>query len=154
GSEGIMPFFSAGLHYNVVAGELAGQPTPSNADLEAAEASLFVSSAQIAGYGAALQLWPAYPHDRLFGTYADTDKPLLMLASPLDAQTTIGPAPALASHYTKPNQSFVVIERGSHGLIDQSPTPSGVDCGLSLVSQFLNAPTAPLDVACLEEVLP
>ncbi len=153
GSTGVSSYFSGGLHFNVVAGELAGRPTPSEADILAADASLRVSSVQMLGYRAVVDLWPAYEHDAFQGAYADTATPLLFLQSPLDAQTTIGPASELASHYVAANQTFVTIDRGSHGLVSQSPTPTG-NCGMDLIGQFLGDPTVTLDTSCNDDVLP
>ncbi len=153
GSSGLLPFVSGALHFNVVAGELSSRPSPTVAEITAADALLRVSSEQILGYRAVVEVWPAYEHDQYLGAYADTTTPLLFLQSPLDAQTPFAGAQELASHYTQPHQSFVVIDRGSHSLITESPTPTG-PCGMKIIAQFVEDPTATLDTSCNADVLP
>lgn len=146
-------YFSGALHFNVVAGELAERPTPTQAQIAATEAPLFVTSLQLGAYGKAIELWPAYAHDAFFGAYATTTTPILMLQSPLDAQTAFAGASDFASHYTQAHQTFVVIDRGSHGLVNQSPTAMG-DCGMNVIGQFIVDPTKTLDTSCNADVLP
>jgi len=145
--------FSAALHFNVVSGELCETPAPSQAELAAEEQALTISSVQMAGYRAAYELWPRYEPGPLNGAFATTSTPLLMLNSPLDAQTTFGPAAAFASHYTGEHQTFVAVERSAHAVASGSPMAEGT-CGMRLIGPFLREPSAPLDTSCKDQVLP
>lgn len=152
-AAGSLPYISSALHFNVVAGELAPRPTPTAAEIVAVDAPLRVATEQIRGYREVVALWPGYEHDTYFDTYATTSTPLLFLQSPLDGQTPIEGAQELASHYTEPHQSFVTISRGGHGLITESPTPTG-PCGMKIIAQFMADPKAALDTSCSADVLP
>ena len=152
--NGPSEYFSAALHFNVVNGELVESPVPSLAELAAEEETLLISSLQMAGYRAAYELWPRYEAGPLDGNFVDTSTPILMMNSPVDAQTTHGPATAFASNYTGEHQTFVEVPYSSHAVLSGSFLPDGTTCGAALVAQFLNAPTLPIDTSCTEQVLP
>ncbi|MBK6520755.1 MAG: alpha/beta fold hydrolase [Polyangiaceae bacterium] len=147
-------YFSGGLHFHVVNSERVSHPPPSVDELIASAESLFVSSEQMPAYRATYDPWPIYDAGPYLGTFAETSTPILMMQSPLDAQTVIGPTAEFEAAYDGPNQTFVVVERSGHAVLSQAPMADGSICGMVLAAQFLLDPTSALDTSCKDEVLP
>jgi len=62
------------------------------------------------------------------------------------------PAETFASHYRGENQTFVPIDRGSHGVLHNSPVAgTDEDCGTTVTRQFLADPTSELTTSCATE---
>jgi hypothetical protein len=102
--------------------------------------------------------WPRYKHDDYVGKYPDTATPVLLMNGTLDPQTPQVFADQIATHYTKPNQSYVVFERAAHCVLSQSPMPFDngsyePPCGMMVWKDFLDDPTAPLWKACATQTL-
>jgi pimeloyl-ACP methyl ester carboxylesterase len=148
-------YFSGALHFNVVSSELTANPPPTKADLDGLDATYTVSSVQMNMYLAVDQLWPAYDPAPWLGTYAATSTPVLMLNGAFDIQTPEEGAAAFASHFTAANQTYVKVDRASHGVLNNSPV-EGQDssCGAIITGAFLKDPTATLDTSCASEAKP
>lgn len=101
-------------------------------------------------------LWPKYT-DYLDDQWAQTDVPILMLQGKLDPATPYDTAATLKDHYTGANQTFVTFPYGSHNVTNGSPTGSYADethCAKQLWLDFMEDPTAPLDISCAAQTLP
>jgi hypothetical protein len=111
--------------------------------------------------------WPTYPDDGHFGEWPQTAKPILMLNGTLDPQTTLAMAQPAGEHLTAAHQTFVTVPYSAHGVVFQSYTSASVDllvanqdgyvmetCGMKLMYQFLDDPTAALDTSCLDDLNP
>lgn len=62
---------------------------------------------------------------------------------------------AVESHFTGPNQTFVMLPRAPHTLESPAESMGGSSsCDLALLLQFLADPEAPLDTSCTERILP
>jgi hypothetical protein len=55
------------------------------------------------------------------------------------------------SHFAGPHQRYVVLPRAQHHVLNNSPvTAAGAPtCAQTLLTQFVNDPTADLDLSCL-----
>lgn len=105
----------------------------------------------------AYDAWPRYERDEHVGKYATSSTPMLLMNGSLDPQTPQEFADAVAPHYTKPGQSYVVFPRAAHGVTSQSPTRfergDGEPCGRTVWEQFVESPTAALDTSCTSRIL-
>lgn len=105
----------------------------------------------------AYDAWPRYERDEHVGKYPSSSTPVLLMNGSLDPQTPQEFADAVAPHYTKPGQTYVVFPRAAHGVTSQSPTRfergDGEPCGRTVWEQFVAAPTAALDTSCTSRIL-
>jgi hypothetical protein len=132
-------------------------PAPSWEEIEADGAGAVVFPRVFPGPDT-LRVWdeaPSYPRDEHVGRFATTGVPMQMMNGTLDPQTGLEDAMPTAEHFTGPHQTFVVIERGVHGLLYESrydvDDGTAGTCGMDLIVQFLADPTAALDTSCRTE---
>jgi pimeloyl-ACP methyl ester carboxylesterase len=100
--------------------------------------------------------WPHYDPAPYAGQWAQTTVPMLMMNGGLDPATPLAGALTVKDHFQGQNQTFVTFADEGHGAEGQSPTDVfwSHDCGLEIVDQFFDDPTAQLDTSCLGSVLP
>ena len=99
-------------------------------------------------------LWPTYAAPER-DVIAETTTPALLLMGELDPQTPPSTGAPLAERYQQIEQTVVVIERGAHNLIVNSPLQGTEEtCGSQLLEQFLAQPSATLDTSCATMTLP
>ncbi|XXX73353.1 alpha/beta fold hydrolase [Sorangium sp. So ce134] len=145
-------FYSPVLRNNITLSELWADPPPSLAEVNAFLAEANVALGLMDDAAAIRESWPLYTPDAYAGQWAATSVPLLLLQGELDFIPSAIPE-AVESHFTGPNQTFVMLPRAPHTL--ESPTGStGGSCDLEILLQFLADPEAPLDTSCTEEILP
>ncbi|WP_437574115.1 alpha/beta fold hydrolase [Sorangium sp. So ce887] len=145
-------FFSPVLRNNIMLSELWADPPPSVSETQEflAQANVVIGLTDDAA--AIRESWPRYTPDAYAGQWATTSVPLLLLHGELDFIPSAIPE-AVESHFTGPNQTFVMLPRAPHGL--ESPTDlMGGSCDRELLLQFLADPEATLDTSCTEQVLP
>ena len=142
---------SDSLFYNVTLSELWPEEPPTAAEIDAEQATLYVSTGLTSEIAAAT--WGKYADDAWVGRWAETDTPLLMMNGDLDPQTPLAVAREMASHFTGPHQQFVTVPRAAHAVTVRTPVaPGATPCGMQLFLAFLAAPEAPLDLRCLDEI--
>jgi pimeloyl-ACP methyl ester carboxylesterase len=147
--------FSAGLSANIILSELSARPMPTADEVTANVDPLIASVDAGPKMADAITAFPLHDRDRYFGSFGATDVPLLMLNGTLDPQTPLSVAEPAGDFYRGTNQHFVQIPYSPHTTLTQSLiNGSGDTCGAELARQFLDAPTAPLDMSCLSLVLP
>jgi pimeloyl-ACP methyl ester carboxylesterase len=141
------------LYYNVVFGELWPRPAPSQAQLvQQFLSAVFATPASISlrDRGAS---WPSYTQDEFFKRWARTETPVLMMNGTMDVQTPIETAELYKPKFSLAKQTFVRVEHGNHGLINQAPMADGRQCGIDLMVQFMKSRGA-VDTSCATKVLP
>jgi len=147
---------SSALQLHVAFSEIWEEPAPSAADLKAqCESQLFCPGFG-AGTGSAFDLWPRYPHDQYVNLWPMVATPILAFNGTLDPQTPIGTAKAAADHLKSPGQTFVEVPFSPHGVVFESvvTTPSAPPCGLQMMAGFIADPKAPVNTACLADLVP
>ena len=148
-------YHARGLYYNVAASELLPTPAPTDADILAGDEALTILGQSVRVLRVIQGVWPLYDPSPWLGAYASTSTPVLILQGTYDIQTPLGPAEAFASHFQGANQTFVPIDRGSHGVIHNSPViGTDTDCGTIVAQQFLADPTSELTTSCATETPP
>ncbi|AKT41244.1 alpha/beta fold hydrolase [Chondromyces crocatus] len=147
---------SRALGMNILLSEMVQRELPSEAELEAEQAGALFSFDIGPYYRALYEVWPRYPRDEYAEQYPSTRIPMLLLNGTLDPIASIDIAQEVASHYRKPHQTFVPIERAVHGTLVGSPTtaPPHTPCGLTLFRSFLSEVKTPVDTSCVAEVQP
>jgi hypothetical protein len=142
------------LEMHLVITELTS-PAPSDYEL----AEEFFSCSFATGYGVSslsnASQWQLPPEpDPLVGGWAAPLVPVLALNGALDGQTPPAPASEVSERYGGPHQTYVELPRTGHVAILQSPTGGAMTCGLELLTQFLQAPEAELDLSCRDRISP
>jgi hypothetical protein len=90
-----------------------------------------------------------------------------MMNGDMDPQTPLSTALPAKNYHDKPNQIFVEVPWSPHGVLFASHTDTSIEnmltggldyltdtCGFELFSAFVNDPTAPLDLSCLQNTHP
>lgn len=99
--------------------------------------------------------WPIYdePFTDQWPTF---DQPVLVLQGQLDAKTPLATARTIEPHLRGDHQHFVEVPDASHVVIASTPTTDGspLPCGLLIMAGFVADPTGPLDLACLDHLVP
>ena len=95
--------------------------------------------------------WPTYDPGELADRWAETRVPMLMLSGTLDPQTPPAVAAAAGEHFTGAQQHYVQVPWAAHGVVFQSPTVDGTQCGAELMADFVRAPDE-VDRSCLRRV--
>jgi pimeloyl-ACP methyl ester carboxylesterase len=148
---------SNALLVNIAMSEMEEEPAPTLSELEALLSDSLFAIPEIETYRLeTYQSWPKYRRDEYVGKYPDTATPILMMNGTLDPQTPQDFADAIAPHYAKPNQSYVVFPRAAHCVISQSPTGDDAiseHCGMTVWKQFVANPTRSLDTTCTSKIL-
>lgn len=98
--------------------------------------------------------WPRYPRDEFVGKLAAFGGPMLMLQGELDAATPYRHATRVRDQFSGPNQNWAAFPTGAHDPGDFTPLAGGSHCAMNLFEEFLDAPNAPLDMSCIDDVLP
>lgn len=141
------------LGTNIVLSEMWESPPPTYDEMQRRFFSARVALGASLNEPLVSDRWNVYA-EPLAGILADTDVPMLMLSGGLDPQTPLAVQEEMAAHFDGPNQRQVIVPLASHAVIVKSPL--AVDpmrsCGLELLRQFLAAPEAELDLACVDEV--
>lgn len=150
--------FSMPLLYNILFAEVVGGgkldiPTVEQTE-QACEDALFCP-----GYSANARRiydrWPHYAQDRFYGKDVKFRMPVLAMNGVLDPQTPISHARDMAKHLRGPGQSLVEFPTSPHMLWLNSAvkTEGELSCAGQMVSGFLADPLAPVDQACLKDVV-
>ncbi len=93
--------------------------------------------------------WPRYEPDAWAFKWAKTESNVLILGGELDVRTPRYYAAEMADHFTEPNQYYVEVQRGSHGVLFGSHTISkDLPCGMHIALQFLENPTEQPEADC------
>ncbi|MEJ7730749.1 MAG: alpha/beta fold hydrolase [Polyangiaceae bacterium] len=148
--------YSTALFYNVSFGELWPDPGmhPTAAEIEAADATVYIGGGLAPSLYAQQQVWPAYADDEWVDAWAEPVNPLLMLNGDLDPQTPIWLGELAAEHLSGATAWFVRVPRSAHAVIGQTPVPEGqtVGCGLEMVLAFLEEPSHEPSTDCLAQI--
>jgi pimeloyl-ACP methyl ester carboxylesterase len=126
------------------------RPSLDRAALEARELTLFASNALSLAFAAEHDVWPrleAKPPPA-----AASSVPMLLFAGKLDGQSPYSWSRRVAAAYAGPNQTLVTFEQAGHMTFSYAWTPEGRNCTFDLMGAFLEAPTRPLDLACVAAV--
>ncbi len=140
---------SVALQYHVLLSEL-WTPASDLRSLEAIEDELVFATGGPVEAARLQPSWPVYPLDEFVTERAHTSVPMLMLSGTLDPQTP----PSLArplSGADGPGQHFVSVPWAAHGVVFQSPTEDGTQCGAELMADFLRDPLT-LDRGCIDRL--
>ena len=147
---------SQALFWNVSFGELWPNPGmhPTAAEIDAAQATVYIGGGLVPSLYAIQDVWPAYPDDAWTNAWATPETPVLMLNGDLDPQTPIWLGELAAEHLSGPKQWFVRVPRSAHATIGKTPKPEGqeVGCGLEMVLAFLDDPSKQPSTACLASI--
>lgn len=103
------------------------------------------------------QVWPRYEDELWDDRWAVTDTPLIMLQGMLDPATGYDNAITMTEHFDNPTQTFVAFPTAPHNVTSGTPVsddPEQIHCGRQLMVDFLKDPEAPLDLSCMDDVLP
>lgn len=141
---------SVALQHHVLLSELWHRDLDA-AHLEAVQGDLIFATGGPVAAAALRTTWPTYPHDEFVAEWAETDVPLLILSGSLDPQTPPGVANWAQGRYEGAGQHFVTVPWAAHGVVFQSPTVDGTQCGAELMSDFLRDPVD-LDRSCLDRL--
>ena len=104
--------------------------------------------------------WPRYPLDAYYGKVTTSKMPLLFVNGDLDVSTpwenaAYGAMMYGASETASGTRRLVRIPKAPHVAFLQSPVDnSRAPCGLQLLVRFLLNTTAPLDLSCLDHLVP
>lgn len=147
-----VPLASDVLKYNIAISELEPRPAITEEEVaRLAEGSLFGFFDD--DYEELRAQWPKYPLDEWAGKYPETDVPVLLMNGTLDTQTPQATADAVAPHYTKPHQTYVVVPRAPHGVLWRSPMVGTEEtCGERMWQAFVAAPASPVDTSCIAQI--
>ena len=145
---------SMALANHIGLSELWDEPSPSLAQLQAAEATQFISNGVAVEMAALHDEWPRVPHDEYFGHWARTAAPILMLQGGLDPATPLAHSGGAQMAFVGPHQTFVVIPNAPHGVLVESPVEGSLPCGMTLLLGFVADPTRPVDTSCGASVTP
>lgn len=147
---------SAALQNHVALSELWEQPAPTAAEMQARCDALTTCPGFGPQAGPLYDVWPRYQPDEYANGWPQTTLPILALNGTLDPQTPLETAQVTADHLTAPHQTFVAVPFSPHGVIFESPvkTAGAPPCGLQMMHGFLADPTAPIDTACLDDLVP
>lgn len=150
------------LNFNISYSELWNTDEWENEDamreywLEIDQQALFGASGVEINY-AQKQRFPAYNDTTYDDGWAETTIPILMLQGVLDPATPWSRAVHVGEHFNGPNQTFVGFPGTPHNVTSGTPLsnePDQMHCGQKLFVDFLKAPTSPLDLSCVDAVLP
>jgi hypothetical protein len=142
------------LYNNVVFSELWSDPPPTKDALEQLIAAHVVSSNSILELAAVQTVWPRYAVDPYVHKWAKTAMPVLTLNGDMDVQTPIELARDYETKLTGESKYFVFVPWANHGVIDQSRTRDGDQCGMRLILDFMSKPTAKPATDCTSRTLP
>ncbi|MFZ4827807.1 MAG: alpha/beta hydrolase [Phototrophicaceae bacterium] len=90
-------------------------------------------------------VWAVEPADAIESVRVQSDLPILLVSGRLDPVTP--PSFAESAQEGLSNSQHIVIENGGHGASGE------VGCGATIITAFINDPTAPLDTACIGETV-
>ncbi len=96
---------------------------------------------------AALKDWPRYANSPYRSSFAEFNKPVLLLHGEYDYQSSVSDVQIFASRY---NTSTLVIMPGmmSNSIMKSYQRNSSTTCGLFLATQFINCPNCTLNMNC------
>ncbi len=142
------------LPYHIGLSELYDSPPPSLQTQQQIYDATYVSSGRGRDMAELYDVWPRYPADPLAQTWPTTTMPILVLRGG-DDYIPAASAEEAKSHFAGPNQQFVVVPRSQHDLLNHSTTttPGAPTCAQTLLTQFVNNPTATLDQSCVSAML-
>lgn len=145
---------SEALFVHIAASELCAGRCEDAAALAESEEGLLFATGLGAGVAELVPIWPRYPPDTHDGAFSDYDGPMLMLQGGLDPATPGAAAEAVRDHYIAPHQTWAWFPDGAHLNSAGSALPDGSSCAYQLARDFLGDPTAPVDLACIEQIVP
>jgi pimeloyl-ACP methyl ester carboxylesterase len=99
--------------------------------------------------------WPRYDEPQA-NTLPQTSIPVLMLQGKLDGSTPEEQAIHLTETLNGANQHYVIFPYSAHGVLSDSWMPGYTEvptCGMQLLAQFINDPTADLDESCVDDAI-
>ncbi len=136
------------LNRNITTNELWSEDAPTPSEALAAWRETVMSTGYAKDIASANEVWPSFANDEYVGRYSDYRGPMLMLQGGLDPATPPFPAMEVRDHYTATNQTWAFFPDAPH-IVVQGP---GHPCGHGIVLQFLEKPTSPLELGCIEEI--
>ena len=71
-----------------------------------------------------------------------------------DPQTPLNWASRATENFTNTHQHFVALPGAAHSTLSQSPTYSGIPCGLDISASFLMDPKSEPRLYCLDDLMP
>lgn len=150
--------FGQALYANIVASELYAPGTP-DVDAVVAEAEALHAARGTTIFTSSLyNSWPRYTPDVQLATEPpNVAAPMLWLYGGLDPLTPPASIDAFAPQYGGPSQHHVTFPDLGHGIVSMSVLPEHDDalsCGAQLVTSFVAAPEAPLNLDCMAETVP
>jgi len=104
-------------------------------------------------------IWPLYPPDQYYHKIPVTTKPVLLVNGDLDGSTPYNNGLYANQWYQTLNPSnpptYVHLPTCPHvGFLD-SPTPSGLPCGMDIILQFMTGGgQTKLDLSCIQQIIP
>ncbi len=147
--------FSDGLYYHVATSELWTFPSPSPQELQAKFDAAFVAG-DVSLMASAAMTWPRYDPQPYDEVWPQPTMPMLMTNGALDPATPLAKAVAVEAHFVAPYQVFLPFDHAGHCVYQQTWTDPDfqIDCATMIRDQFLKKPDAPLDLSCMNDVLP
>ncbi len=151
------PYDSEALFHQVTLAEFWRPPGMTVDAAKAELATLTTATALTLDVARIAPGWPAAlaKPDDLHGKLPEFDKPLLMLQGGLDPQTPAKYSEPLRAKYTGTNQTYALFPDATHVPTSGTTTKSTQSsCALSLYTQFVTEPSAPLDTSCVADLEP
>ncbi|MDI3288758.1 alpha/beta fold hydrolase [Polyangium sp. 15x6] len=148
--------YSQVLSFNVAISEMMELDPLPLAEAQSIQDQAFFWTGDVATEYALFDAWPRYARDAYVGKYAPTTVPMLLMNGTLDPQTPLEFAEEIAPNYTQPHQTFVTFPDAPHALVMRTPTvePPHTPCALSMFARFVADPEAPVDTACVADLVP
>ncbi len=137
------------LQRHIALSELWPDPSPPLADFEAALAGTLMTTAVSASFASTWAQWPRYPLDEYAGSYAAFEGPMLMLHGGLDPTMPVERLRELRERFNGEHQTFAVFPHAGHVTVN-----SGGSCTSGIYGAFVEAPTGPLDLGCIDGLEP
>ncbi|MCA9622609.1 MAG: alpha/beta hydrolase [Myxococcales bacterium] len=146
--------FGQALYAHIITSELFAPGDPDLPAITAAAEATQVARGTTLFAAALYPIWPRYePDPTLALTTPSVDVPMLVLHGGLDPLTPPNVVAALMAAY--PTAQHVTFADLGHGLVSKSASPNDTQaptCAMRMVADFVQAPDAPVDTACVTDV--
>lgn len=148
--------YSDPLYAHIILSEITDPDPPTIEALTSVRDAAYASFDESVLLRRLRDIWPVYPRDSFADGYPDTSVPVLLLNGTLDPQTDVELASEIATHYTRPHQTYIEVETAGHPVFSTSPMVGDDDrrCGAQMWISFMHDPEAPVDTSCLGQLRP
>ncbi|AKU90711.1 putative protease (putative secreted protein) [Vulgatibacter incomptus] len=134
--------FSEYLYMHIVMSEFFDGITPDDLRDEAARLTVAPGYEESMARARENWPWPLYETPSELKRWAPVSTPMLMINGTLDSATPIVDLAGIEEAFPGATQTFVRVPNEGHGAFQQS-------CPLAIVADFVQDPSAPLDLGCL-----